>query len=426
VSLDRRTIAAIALVGMAIVLVGGGSEIAAQERPDPPDTEYVQLTNDTRMWPYTSATQGHHGRTLAINVIIYGDPARVERHFRERTEGDWNETEANESDVDPVEGPNGTLVAWGSASGAARYLYVEHATLEGGWYDETFQLHDGDYFGSRHHVRAYASPDQEEADDEQWVAIQAHHEHWDWFRLRHTVDGVHQSQVYVEREFMGRWYIGDLSRVHVGNTRGFDTDGWVTVIELGPSSDPVGEEGTAGDAAGGVAAAIVLAIGVPTLRRVNRYLGEQTAMIPERKLRIALLASAVGGLYLTVRFAGLAVERLLPGLHPHAIAAAFYPLLFAGLPLCAAVFSRELDRLRAFVGATLGFTTATFLDYTFLQVTVLPIDTLVHRLALATALGLIAAGAPRSAERAGTDHTYFRLGLLLWLVAFVLPMLRFV
>jgi hypothetical protein len=45
------------------------------------------------------------------------------------------------------------------------------------------------------HVRAYA------VDDENWTGMQAHDEHWDWFRLRHTVDDVAGSREFVAADF---------------------------------------------------------------------------------------------------------------------------------------------------------------------------------------------------------------------------------
>jgi hypothetical protein len=410
---DRRLLVAALLLAATLLVVGTGGEYADDQAVEPA-AGYLNVTNDTQVWPYTSHARGFHGRTLAINVVVYGHPVIVEHQFRERARGDWNETAAEEvgEEVDPVErAPNGTSIAWDTAAGANRYVFVQPVNGTGRWYAESFQLHDGDYFGSRHHVRAYTSPE-----DEPWVAMQAHHEHWDWFRLRHSVDGVAASQAYVEQEFMGRWFVTDISREYVGNDLGPDMRGWVTVIRFG---------------APGVAGTMLLLVGVPALRRLNRYTAERReqveAYVPEPRWRIGMLAGALCALYLVVRFGAIGLERLVPSLHPYVIAGAFYPLLFVGLPAVAVVFSRRVDRPAAFVAATVGFATALFLDYTYLNVTVLTLATMVHRLSLAVSLGLIAAGAHRPDRESPPDRGgYLRLGLLLWLVALGHPMLRFV
>ncbi|MFC7194450.1 hypothetical protein ACFQL4_06885 [Halosimplex aquaticum] len=112
----------------------------------------------------------------------------------------------------------------GAARGAKRFLYVHDRALTeegpnettrrpyralpftggvgeagGEWIDETYQLHDGKYFASRYHLRVYESP----YESDEWVAIQAHSDHWDWFRLRHTVHDTENAQDYVESEFWG-------------------------------------------------------------------------------------------------------------------------------------------------------------------------------------------------------------------------------
>ncbi|MFC7114337.1 hypothetical protein ACFQH2_04285 [Natronoarchaeum sp. GCM10025703] len=56
----------------------------------------------------------------------------------------------------------------------------------------------------------------------------------------------------------------------------------------------------------------------------------------------------------------------------------------------------------------------------------LPLDTFVHRGALAVAIGLIAAGASQTAREPGVEHGYVRTGVLLWVVAVTIPLLQFV
>ncbi|MFC6730926.1 hypothetical protein ACFQDG_19925, partial [Natronoarchaeum mannanilyticum] len=130
-------------------------------------------------------------------------------------------------------GPNGTAVAWESARGATRYTYVANVAREDGtpagyWMAESGQFHDGDYLGSRYHVRLYEPID----DEERWVAMQAHQEHWDWFGLRHSVDSNERAQQYVEADFMGQPFVDSVSREYYATSDPLDTDGWVTEIEL--------------------------------------------------------------------------------------------------------------------------------------------------------------------------------------------------
>ncbi|PSP75767.1 hypothetical protein BRC81_15350 [Halobacteriales archaeon QS_1_68_20] len=387
------------VAGVSVPVVNSdGGERAAQS------PELVSVTDETELWPYTSQKLGFEGRTLAINVVVYGDPATVQQHLKESSGGNWSEVTGNETDVDPVEGPaNGTTTRWDVAGGATRYVYVVDPVRDSGaWLTESYQLHDGDYLGTRHHIRAYEAP----REDEQWVAMQTHHEHWDWFRLRHTVDGTRDSQSRLEREFMDRPFVEDLSRTYVGNAKGSDADGWVTVIRLRSFG----------------ATALLAILAVPVLGRKRPTLDRDQV----RWLRRGLLAGGLGGLYLGVRFGGIVAERLLPGVDPLTIAAVFYPVLFVGLPVWAFLFARKLSDGGAAVAAMSGFTGAVLVDYTYLQVQVLPLDTLVHRLALVVALGLVAVGGARMEWQDPDAGRWLRAGVLLWLLALGLPMLRFV
>ncbi len=399
-------LAAGVLVVLATLIVAGVSvpllDPGGADRGEP-SPAFVPVTDDTELWPYTSRTLGFDGRTLAINVIVYGDPATVERHLEESARGNWTEVTGNETDVDPVGGTNGSSTQWDAAGGATRYVYVvDSIRNSGAWLTESYQLHDGDYLGTRHHIRAYEAPQE----DERWVAMQTHHEHWDWFRLRHTVDGTRGSQTTLEREFMDRPFVEDLSRTYVGNVGGSDADGWVTVIRL----RSVG------------ATALLALLAIPVFGRGYSSLDRDQV----RWLRRGLLAAGLCGLYLGVRFGGILAERLFPGVDPLIVAGAFYPVLFVGLPAWSFLFARQLSDGGAAAAAMAGFTAAILVDYTYLQVQVLPLDTLVHRLALVVALGLVAVGGARIEWQDPDAGRWLRAGVLLWLIALGLPLLRFV
>lgn len=404
---DGRLVAASVIVVLAALIVAGVSvPLLDTDRTEAsnPRQEFVNVTEDSTLWPYTSQSLGFKGRTLAINVVVYGDPAKVERHLRETAVGDWDDVDPNETDT-ALEGTvTGSETAWGRATGSTRYIYlVDPIRDEGAWRTESYQLHDGDYLGTRHHIRAYESP----YPGEEWVAMQVHHEHWDWFRLRHTVDGTRSSQAYVEQEFMDEPFVDELRRTYVGNDEGADSDGWMTVIRMTSLES----------------AAALVALAIPVVRRVRRTVDRS---VREHWVYRGMLATGLVVLYLGVRFGGIALERLLPEASPLMIAVALYPVLFVGLPAWAYLFSRRLSDGGAAAGAMAGFTAAVLLDYTYLQVEVLPLDTLVHRLGLVVALGLIAVGGARIEWQDPEAGQWLRVGLLLWLVALGLPLLRFV
>jgi len=201
----------------------------------------VTVDEDSSLWPYSEQCDD-----------VRGADARDQRGGRWRSGGDAstsrgakprrlerNRTRTGRRQRYGGRGCRRDGNGLGSADGSTRYAYVAmgHDPTGGTWLDESYQLHDGEYLGSRHHIRAYASPDS----DDQWTAMQTHREHWDWFRLSHTVTSAEDSQRYVEREFMDRRYVSSVSRDHLGNDRGFDSDGWVTIIDLN------GDDGDDGD-----------------------------------------------------------------------------------------------------------------------------------------------------------------------------------
>lgn len=402
---------ALALLFAVLLVVTAGSVVTAEfaggdESPDPED-EYVELEDGTVLWPYHSRTPDYPTRTLPISVVVYGDAAATQRLLMEGGVGEWEEIPDDREDIDPAEAPStidGTRADWDPAGGAVRYVYLEPAGGDAPrWTDADYQLHAGDYLGSRHHIRAYVDPS-----DGDWTAMQTHREHWDWFRLRHTVHSVDDSQGYVEEQFLDRRYVENLRREHFANDIGSDTDGWVTVVEL---------EDWLSLAAG------VLIVGlIPT---TSRRFGLSTEY-GDTAARVALLAGVVVAPYLFVRLGAIAVERTFPGLDPKLIVAVFHPVLVVGVPVATYLAARVLDEILAFAIASLAFLVALFLDYTVLGVGSLPLDTFIYHVGVAAAIGFVAAGASRRARRPDTERGHVRTGVLLWIVVGVLPLLRFV
>lgn len=389
-------------VGSSVVIDGG-----SEQDDDTVDT--VQLEDGSMIWPYTSRSAAFDERTLPINMVIYGDSKTVETLLREDARGDWEDIEEDE-DVAPTEDGdeplNETTMAWGEASGADRYTYVNPPEGYGRWLAESYQLGDGDYLGSRHHIRAYSDPS-----GGNWTAMQAHLDYWDWFHLRHNVPSTEQSQLYLEDEFEDRWFIQGLQRVPFDNDAGADSNGWVTIIELYYSH------------------ALLLLLGIIGLSSASGRWEDVEALRYDDSVRTAArILAVVGGivgLYILVRFGAIHAERRFPETNPKLIVGLFYPALVVGMPVVAYLLSRRLGSSHAFIAGSAGFVTAIFVDFTYLGVLRLPLDTFVHRIALGVAIGFIAAGASETARRPETTLGHVRTGVLLWLVAVSMPILQF-
>ncbi len=411
---EVRPTTAVTVLFVVIAAIIGASVVSAElsDSGGAADPETVTLEDGSELWPYTSKGPNYRERTLSINLVVYGDTDATERALRETSLADWEPVEEDQQDIAPAEefevNGNRTTVAWGGASGATRYVYVDPADDRALWLVESYQLHDGDYLGARQHLRGYEDP----AEDE-WTAIQAHDEHWDWFHLRHTVHSIEESQLAIEEEFFGRWYVDSVTRDRFANDASSDADGWVTIVDLDERATQLL-----------VAGLLLGSIGVArTLERGTELWQNEDV---QRTLRSLATIGLLVLLYLSIRFGAVGIERLFPGLRTNAIVIVFYPLLVVGLPVVAYLSTRQLDREQAFAAASIGFTVAIFLDYTLLGVTTLPLDTFVHRGALAVAIGLIAAGASQTAREPGVEHGYVRTGVLLWVVAVAIPLLQFV
>lgn len=396
-------------VGASGIIHDPGASAATDESvaAPPPDETLVQPRDDgSLLWPYTSAERSVEGRTLAINVVIHGDHDRIRRSLTDRSDLEWNQTDDNESeaeaDTHSVELTDDGI-QWNDARGAVRYTYLDAGPRGGSgrWVDESYQLHAGSYLGTRQHVRAYESP---RAADE-WTAIQAHAEYWDWFRLRHTVTNVQGAAHALERDFIGEPYVSELRREYHGNDRG-GNDGWITAVEL--------------------ALAAVVGIGMSFTRSIPasaRRLRERAATAVARNGQRILLVVALMGLYLGVRTAGLALEGAFPTVSPKVFAGVLYPVLALGTPIVAALAARPLDRTAAFALAVGALGAAFVLDFSAVGVAAVPIDLVLHRVALLLAVGAVAAGsASRGAPR---DRRLVAAGAVGWVVCLLLPLLGY-
>jgi len=463
----RKQAWVLAVAVACLAVVSGAS--AADGGTTPPASATIEPveSNDT-LWPYTSRSRSVTGRTLAINVIVDAPPERVVRVLTRRTDADWvpanvtdgtgnatggaangtdgvvtertatpgdeatttgrktttgtdskgdtgakvsgNATDDEGNVSVPLPGTGGIEieaegddisvsasgfeVVWRSTHGATRYTYLRPEAATGRWVTETAQLHDGAYLGTRRHIRLYAPKYGG------WTAMQAHGEWWDWFRLRHTVTGVGTAQASLERDLAGEPVVEGIQRVHPAH--GGQNSNGITRIA--------------------VAAALVLAAG--TRRRVRTLVGTLTV----GRRRALSLAVGVAGVYVGVRFAGVAVEELLPWLHPKVIAALLYPVLAAGTPVLAHRLGRGLDPRVAGVVAGGSFVGATILDGLVVGIGVPPAALVQHRIGLGIALGIVAAAGAREAvirdrrPLGNRDRWLLALGVGCWLLALAVPL----
>lgn len=436
----RSVIIVAALLALAAVLVGGPSlltspttsEIAPETEVDP-EADIVRPTGgETGIWPYLNSRRAFEKRS-PINVIVLGDTDDVIRILRATDEGDWEPTDEEReeavSETHAVFGANGTdgvedsedglaigstNVDWRPTTGATRYAYVDPGPdRPGQWVNETAQFHDGTYYGSRFHIRLYASPNP----DEPWVAMQTHSEHFDWFTLRHRVAGSQAAQVHLERDLMALPRVDtreDVRRVYLDNANSSDADGWATVVEL----------------------ALLGVVGLALTRRSVRGIGGGSLSwgrgefgTPDRlPLAVAtdrvddrhlLLAGSIIAVIIGVRFGGITLERT-DWFSMHTIAALLYPFVGLGLPALTYAIASGLERrLDASIVTSGAFAVAIWLDYGLLGVTSLPIGLVAQRMIVVVSLGLIAGGSARRATRETRANGLLIAGVLLWLVILV-------
>lgn len=451
------------------VLVLAGTYIAAgglgvptlnpAEENTPRDGTLVEpVENGSKLWPYTSRGKTTNQRTLATNVIIIGDDTRIRQLLTRQSKLKWelardenetaaNATAANETtnETDFVEAPtpvaaNETNITvsndtdtqpvtvqrrglgWSDTHGATRYTYIDARNVGGkaGWVREAYQIHAGEYFGSRSHIRAYTTPATN------WTAIQIHREYFDWFRLRHTVTGIQPSRNSLESNFLEKPFVQEVRREYHGVNRGWN-DGWLSEIQLVP----------------GVALFLLVSLFTRETHRSLQQEGKRFAGWMRDNVRGFILGGGLIGLVLGVRSAGILFENTLPGVDPKAAFALLYPVLALGLPILAFVFAqplgatsrferlqhvakrlgRPLDPFHAFGFAFLGLTLAFVLDFGGIGISRIPVQLVLHRVGLACGLGLIAAGSAHIDERGAG---LLVLGIVGWLVGLAMPLAGYI
>jgi hypothetical protein len=429
--MNRRHLVLFGLLVLAgSYLVAGGVIDPRSETAEPETLDRDRLVqpeeNGSYIWPYTSRDRSTGERTLALNLIIHGDDERVQRTLVAQDELEWEELDPEEEGEPEAYEDDEDSIQWDDAHGSTRYTYVDGGPRGGEriWIDESYQLHAGTYLGSRYHIRAYTNHHDE------WTAIQVHQEHFDFFRLRHTVTDIQDSQNALEAEYLDEPFVEEVRREYHGTHGGWN-DGWLSVVELA--------------VVGPIAVGSVLGV-------LGLFGGERTRGLVRGAHRLLrwtylnvrgfVLAGALAGLVVGVRSAGLAVEAAVPWITPQAFVTVLYPILALGLPITAVVLTQPLERagrlLRlqrlvnwvgrplapqsAFAFTAVGLGLGFVLDFVSIGVTTLPLQLLLHRFGLIVTLGLLAAGTARN-DTEGV--VLFGVGLLGWVVGLAMPLLGY-
>ena len=350
---------------MALLCLAGAATVPAvgdqQTKETPPTTVAVGSDGD-RLWPYTSRARSFESRTLVLNVIVMADPKTVERRLDSRAGRNWTTSSRTTllPDTDGPFEPERVDSPWRSAHGSVRYTYAETGKAgDGEWLKQRYQLHVGTYLGTRHHIRAFAPSERSS-----WTALQAHSEYWDWFRLRHTVTDVRGTADLLEADFQ--------SMNETAVDRRYSRDS-------GPLSEGI----------------VVVAGLVPILvgrRRWERVVSGLESSVNRSKL-LAVFAIAFTT-PLAVRIAGITLERLVPLVTPKLFVVLLYPLLAVGLPVAVARRGASLPWWSAAPAAAAGLALGFAAEFALFGIDP-PTRIVGHRLLVATALGLLAAGRGR-------------------------------
>ena len=399
--------------------------IAPQEDEEP---ELVQLEgSESSFYPYLSAAEEHR-KGSSINVVVRADLDTTLRIMAD--DGDWNVTDGHEHELGPEElsadqiqinTTDGTSMEWDEAGGATRYAFIDDTARgnDAEFVTESAQVHFGDYYGHRYHIRMYEAPHQ----DDEWVIMQAHDEHFDWFTLRHAVHGNDEAQTRVEQDFMQQEFVDDVWRKHVGNDEPYDNDGWMTVVEL----------------AWVMPLLLMGALGRQRIRDTGLSLWGRLNSVDRQRIRAAydrltlnhfLVFGSIVGLYFGVRVSGILLEWYVPALSMHGIAMVLYPFIAIGIPAVTYLTARRMTRrMDAGVVAAGALATAVVLDLLALSVDMMPIGIVIQRAGVVLALGLIAIGATDRANRQDNEtlpNDWLVVGVTIWVALLVATLMGWI
>lgn len=417
----------VVVAALAANPIGLGESTPAPEPGAPTGMPLTDVNDQSEhlLWPYTSRGKSAPTATLPINVIVDRNAAFVRYLLTQTGEARWEVVEnrtggvRNATDRNTSSGVesgviiNGTAVRWTNAEGSTRYTYVYDARADRGrWMDETYQLHHGTYFGARSHIRMYEGG----TGGTRWTAIQVHREHWDWFRLRHTVGSVDRAQDRLESEFRTSTVDLEITRTWYNNGGALDADGWITSIGV-----PAG--GLRPMVLSGVGLVAVVAVSGWSVRGTGARLRNKLRNVvdaPAADPRYVLLLSSLALLVIGVRLGAIAVERTAPGLSPKVIAAVFYPILVVGAPACGVLLSRGLAPGESALSAAFGFGAGNVADFLYIDMAVVPLEVVLHRTVLITTIAVLAAGGAVDGD--GRWNELLTVGSIVWVVALLIPL----
>lgn len=174
---------------------------------------------------------------------------------------------------------------------------------------------------------------------------------------------------------------------------------------------------------GAVSAVGVLGLLSTVRRRVRRRGGRLLGPVGLSRLREALLATTVVGLYVGVRGAGVALERQMGTVNPQLFAGLLYPVLAVGLPLAVHVVARPLELDDAFLVTAGALGAAVLIDFALIGVVDIPRAIILHRVLLALALGLIGAAGALSARGGARVNELLVYGVSGWVVGLLVTLL---
>jgi hypothetical protein len=389
-----RRFFAIALAVFALAAVALSAPVAGHAPDRTPQFDGSQTIIEVgeagdRLWPYTSRSEDFEGRTLVINAIVTEDPETARGLLSENAGDGWQRTRPTRQPLGAQINlaTNNSVSNWRHAHGSVRYTYAETGSGDGRWIKQQYQLHVGTYLGSRHHIRAFA-PSEESS----WTALQAHSEYWDWFRLRHTVTDVKGTADMLESEFEQSEVVS-VERRHERDARGLERGIVVVVSTLAP-----------------------LLVGI-TAREdwidLDEWLSQST-----RRDQTLLVFGLAAGIPLAIRAVGIGLEDAATMVPPKLFVLLLYPCLAIGLPVAVVWYAADLPAWLAGPAAAVGLAIGFTLEFAMLGL-VPPDRILQHRLLVAGALGLLAAGG-------GTRRSLFTVaGAALWLWGLFAPLFGF-
>ena len=107
---------------------------------------------------------------------------------------------------------------WKNASGGNQYVYIDN-TAHGGiayWQTTSYQLEEGSYFGTRHHVRVFSGSYDSHGQFDHWSVGAVHKEQWNGFG--HTILSWESAETELKNDLNGKTGVGSIGNLSIGNS----------------------------------------------------------------------------------------------------------------------------------------------------------------------------------------------------------------